>query len=156
MPVKAKEKIGAGVPKGQKVLVSTLTLYLEAGKATPAPPVGPALGQYGLNIAEFCKNYNAQTSKMQGYIVPAIVYVYSDRTYKFTLKTPPTSTLLLKAIGIESGSSQPNRTKVGKITREKLVEIAKMKLPDLNTKNIDSAVKIVAAQAKNMGIEVVE
>ncbi|MCS7243702.1 MAG: 50S ribosomal protein L11 [Candidatus Calescibacterium sp.] len=156
MPVKAKEKIGAGVPKGQKVLVSTLTLYLEAGKATPAPPVGPALGQYGLNIAEFCKNYNAQTSKMQGYIVPAIVYVYSDRTYKFTLKTPPTSTLLLKALGIESGSPQPNRTKVGKITREKLVEIAKMKLPDLNTKNIDSAVKIVAAQAKNMGIEVVE
>lgn len=156
MPVKTKEKITATAPKGQKVLVSTLTLYLEAGKATPAPPVGPALGQYGLNIAEFCKNYNAQTAKMQGYIVPAIVYVYSDRTYKFVLKTPPTSSLLLKAIGVESGSSQPNRTKVGKITKDKLVEIAKMKLPDLNTRNIETAVKIIAAQAKNMGIEVVE
>jgi len=155
MAVKTKEKI-APTAKGQKVLVSTLTLYLEAGKATPAPPVGPALGQYGLNIAEFCKNYNAQTAKMQGYIVPAIVYVYSDRTYKFVLKTPPTSSLLLKALGIESGSPQPNRTKVGKITKDKLLEIAKMKLPDLNTRNLDKAVKIIAAQAKNMGIEVVE
>lgn len=155
MAVKTKEKISASAPKGQKVLVATLTLYLEAGKATPAPPVGPALGQYGLNIAEFCKNYNAQTAKMQGHIIPAIVYVYSDRTYKFILKTPPTSSLILKALGIESGSSQPNRQKVGKITKEKLIEIAKMKLPDLNTRNLDSAVKIIAAQAKNMGIEVV-
>lgn len=155
MAVKTKEKMAAA-PKGQKVLVATLTLYLEAGKATPAPPVGPALGQYGLNIAEFCKNYNAQTAKMQGYIVPAIVYVYSDRTYKFVLKTPPTSSLILKALGIESGSPQPNRQKVGKITKDKLIEIAKMKLPDLNTKSIESAVKIIAAQAKNMGVEVFE
>ncbi len=155
MAVKTKEKMAAA-PKGQKVLVATLTLYLEAGKATPAPPVGPALGQYGLNIAEFCKNYNAQTAKMQGYIVPAIVYVYSDRTYKFVLKTPPTSSLILKALGIESGSPQPNRQKVGKITKDKLIEIAKMKLPDLNTRNIETAVKIIAAQAKNMGVEVVE
>jgi len=155
MAVKTKEKMGAAT-KGAKVLVSTLTLYLEAGKATPAPPVGPALGQYGLNIAEFCKNYNAQTAKMQGYIIPAIVYVYSDRTYKFILKTPPTSSLILKALGIESGSPQPNRNKVGKITKDKLIEIAKMKLPDLNTKSIDKAVKIIAAQAKNMGIEVID
>ncbi|MFN3995425.1 MAG: 50S ribosomal protein L11 [bacterium] len=154
MAVKTKEKIGVGA-KGPKTLVSTLTLYLEAGKATPAPPVGPALGQYGLNIAEFCKNYNAQTAKMQGYIVPAIVYVYSDRTYKFVLKTPPTSSLILKALNLESGSSQPNRQKVGKITKDKLIEIAKMKMPDLNTRNLETAVKIIAAQAKNMGIEVV-
>lgn len=154
MAVKTKEKMAVG-GKGAKTLVSTLTLYLEAGKATPAPPVGPALGQYGLNIAEFCKNYNAQTAKMQGYIVPAIVYVYSDRTYKFVLKTPPTSSLILKALNLESGSSQPNRQKVGKITKDKLIEIAKMKMPDLNTKNLETAVKIIAAQAKNMGIEVV-
>lgn len=155
MAVKTKEKALASTAKGQKTLVATLTLYLEAGKATPAPPVGPALGQYGLNIAEFCKNYNAQTAKMQGYIVPAIVYVYSDRTYKFVLKTPPTSSLILKALNIESGSAQPNRQKVGKITKEKLIEIAKIKMPDLNTRNLESAVKIIAAQAKNMGVEVI-
>jgi len=157
MATKTKDKATLatkGAPKGQKVLIATLTLYLEAGKATPAPPVGPALGQYGLNIAEFCKNYNAQTAKMQGYIVPAIVYVYSDRTYKFITKTPPTSSLLLKALNIESGSPQPNRTKVGKITKDKLIEIAKIKLPDLNTRNLETAVKIIAGQAKNMGIEV--
>jgi len=158
MATKTKDKATLtttkGASKGQKVLIATLTLYLEAGKATPAPPVGPALGQYGLNIAEFCKNYNAQTAKMQGYIVPAIVYVYSDRTYKFITKTPPTSSLLLKALNIESGSPQPNRIKVGKITKDKLIEIAKIKLPDLNTRNLAPDVPIIAGQATNMGIEV--
>ena len=135
-----------------KKITALIKLALPAGKATPAPPVGPALGQHGVNIAAFCKEYNAKTSEKEGLIIPVEITIYEDRSYSFILKTPPASILLLKAANIEKGSSEPNKTKVGSITETQLEEIAKIKFPDLNAKNIKNAIKIVKGTANNMGI----
>lgn len=135
-----------------KKITALIKLALPAGKATPAPPVGPALGQHGANIAAFCKEYNAKTSEKEGLIIPVEITIYEDRSYSFILKTPPASILLLKAANIEKGSSEPNKTKVGSITETQLEEIAKIKFPDLNAKNIKNAIKIVKGTANNMGI----
>jgi large subunit ribosomal protein L11 len=139
-----------------KKVVAVVKLQLPAGKATPAPPVGPALGQHGVNIMAFCKEYNAQTAHMVGDIVPVEVTIYSDRSFTFVLKTPPVSTLLKKAAGIEKGSSEPNRRKVGKVTRQQIREIAQLKLKDLNTNDIEAAMRIVEGTARSMGIEIVD
>jgi len=130
-------------------------LQIEAGKATPAPPVGPALGQHGVNIMAFVKEYNERTRKQMGNIVPVEITVYEDRTFSFVTKTPPAADLLRKAAGIEKGSAQPNRDKVGTITRAQLRQIAQTKLPDLNTQDLDTAERIIAGTARNMGIEIV-
>jgi len=139
-----------------KKLVAIVKLALPAGKATPAPPVGPALGQHGVNIAGFCKEYNARTADQMGLIIPVEISVFEDRSYNFILKTPPTSVLIAKAVKIPKGSSQPNKLKVGSIKYDELVEIAKIKLPDLNTTKLESALKIVEGTAKNMGISVIK
>lgn len=139
-----------------KKVVAVVKLQLPAGKATPAPPVGPALGQHGVNIMAFCKEYNAQTAHMVGDIVPVEVTIYSDRSFTFVLKTPPVSTLLKKAAGIEKGSSEPNRRKVGKVTRQQVKEIAQLKLRDLNTNDVEAAMRIVEGTARSMGIEIVD
>jgi large subunit ribosomal protein L11 len=132
-------------------------LQLPAGKATPAPPVGTALGPHGVNIMDFCKQYNAKTSKeADGMVFPVIVTIYSDRTFSFILKTPPASVLLKRAAGIVKGSPEPNRNKVAKVTKKQVEEIAKTKLPDLNTTNLESAMRSVMGTARNMGIEVTE
>ncbi|HEY8451367.1 MAG TPA: 50S ribosomal protein L11 [Natronosporangium sp.] len=138
----------------RKKLVTTFTLQLPAGQATPAPPVGPALGQHGLNIMEFCKAYNAKTESQRGDIVPAEISVYEDRSFTFVLKTPPAAKLLLKAAGIEKGSGVPHREKVGSVTREQLREIAQRKMADLNADDLDQAEKIIAGTARSMGITV--
>ena len=139
----------------QKV-TTTIKLQLPAAKATPAPPVGTALGPHGLNIMDFCKQFNAKTAKEpDGMIFPVLVTVYSDRTFSFILKTPPASVLLLRAAGIVKGSAEPNRNKVGKVTKKQVEEIAKTKLVDLNTTNLESAVRTVMGTARNMGLEVV-
>jgi|TARA_B110000971_G_scaffold204413_1_gene225844 large subunit ribosomal protein L11 len=135
-----------------KKVVAIIKLALPANKATPAPPVGPALGQHGANIAAFCKEYNAKTADKGDLIIPVEISVYEDRTYSFILKTPPASVLLIKAANIKKGASEPNKDKVGSITEEQLKEIAKTKLPDLNTQNLESAMQIVKGTAKNMGI----
>jgi large subunit ribosomal protein L11 len=135
-----------------KKAVALIKLALPAGKATPAPPVGPALGQHGANIAAFCKEYNAKTSDKEGLIIPVEITVYEDRSYSFILKTPPASILLIKAANILKGASEPNKLKVGSITKAQLKDIAKIKLPDLNTRNIKSAMEIVEGTANNMGI----
>jgi large subunit ribosomal protein L11 len=137
-----------------KKVVGEVKLLIPAGKATPSPPVGPALGQRGVNIMEFCKAFNAQTSKMEG-LLPAIVTVYADRSFSFVIKTPPVSYLLKKAAGIEKGSGEVPRVKAGKITRAQVEEIAKTKIEDLNTDDIESAKRIVEGTARSMGIEVV-
>jgi large subunit ribosomal protein L11 len=139
-----------------KKITALIKLALPAGKATPAPPVGPALGQHGVNIAAFCKEYNAQTGEKAGLIIPVEISVYEDRNYTFILKTPPASVLLAKAAKIKKGSSTPNTVSVGSITKAQLEEIANVKLPDLNTTKIDSAMKIVEGTARNMGISVVD
>jgi len=139
-----------------KKITALIKLALSAGKATPAPPVGPALGQHGVNIAAFCKEYNARTSDKMGLVIPVEISVYEDRSYTFVLKTPPASVLLAKAAKIKKGSSTPNRTTVGSITKVQLEEIANIKLPDLNTIKIDSAIKIVEGTAKNMGISIID
>mgnify|MGYP000956409498 CR=1 FL=1 len=139
-----------------KKITSVIKLALSAGKATPAPPVGPALGAHGVNIAAFCKEYNAQTSDKSGLIIPVEISVYEDRSYTFILKTPPASVLLAKAAQIQKGSGQPNINNVGSITKTQLEEIAKIKIPDLNTKNIESAMKIVGGTARNMGISIID
>jgi large subunit ribosomal protein L11 len=138
----------------RKKLVTTFTLQLPAGQATPAPPVGPALGQHGLNIMEFCKSYNAQTESQRGDIVPAEISVFEDRTFSFVLKTPPAAKLLLKAAGVEKGSGVPQRDKVGAVTRAQLREIAERKRADLNANDLDQAEKIIAGTARSMGITV--
>lgn len=138
-----------------KKIKATVKLLIPAGSATPAPPVGPALGQYGVAIMDFCKAYNERTKDMGGQIIPAVVTIYEDRTFSFLIKTPPTSALLKKASGIEKGSGVPQKDKVGKITRAQLEEIAEAKMGDLNTKDLEKAIKIVEGQAKNMGIEIV-
>ena len=140
-----------------KKVQAQVKLQIAAGKATPAPPVGTALGPHGLNIMDFCKQFNAKTAKEpDGMIFPVLVTVYTDRTFTFILKTPPASVLLLRAAGIAKGSAEPNRNKVGKVTKKQVEEIAKIKLVDLNTTNLDSAIRTVSGTAKNMGLEVVE
>lgn len=137
-----------------KKILGLVKLALNAGKATPAPPVGPALGQYGANIVMFCKEYNARTINNIGLVIPVEIVVYEDRTFSFILKTPPASVLLSKAASIPKGSGQPNSKIVGFISQEQLKEIATTKLPDLNTKNIVKAMSIVAGTARNMGIKI--
>ena len=139
-----------------KKIIALIKLALPAGKATPAPPVGPALGQHGVNIATFCKEYNGKTADKNGLIIPVDISVYEDRSYTFILKTPPASILLASAAKIKSGSATPNKTNVGSITKIQLEEIASIKLPDLNTRNLSSAIKIIEGTAKNMGIIITE
>jgi large subunit ribosomal protein L11 len=130
-------------------------LQIPAGKATPAPPVGPALGQAGVNIMDFCKNFNARTAKDEGLIIPVVITVYADRSYTFITKTPPVAILIKREAGIAKGSGEPNKNKVGKITMKQVEGIAKMKLPDLNTDSLESAIQTVKGTARSMGIEVV-
>nr|QCI07780.1 ribosomal protein L11 [Pleonosporium borreri] len=137
-----------------KKIVGFVKLALMAGKATPAPPVGPALGQYGANIVMFCKEYNARTADKVGLVIPVEISIYADRSFSFILKTPPASVLLAKAAGINKGSGKPNLDKVGSVSNQQLLEIAQTKLPDLNTKNIDQAMLIIGGTAKSMGIEI--
>lgn len=139
-----------------KKIKAILKLQIPAGQATPAPPVGPSLAQQGLNIAEFCQKFNDLTKDKMGFTIPIELVVFEDRTYEMKLKEPPTSELLKKAIGIEKGSGEPNRKKIGKIGKEQLREIAKKKMNDFNTDDIEKAIKIVGGTAKNMGIEIVE
>ena len=135
-----------------KKIIAIVKLALPAGKATPAPPVGPALGQHGLNIAAFCKEYNSKTSDKGDMIIPVEISVFEDRSYKFILKTPPAAVLLAKAAKLKKGSDKPNKNKVGSVTKKDLEEIAKIKLPDLNTNNLENATKIIHGTAKNMGL----
>ena len=137
-----------------KVIKTTIKLQLDAGKANPAPPVGTALGPHGINIADFCKQFNEATKDMRGDIVPAEITIFEDRSFSFILKTPPASALLKKAAGIEKGAGNSLTQKVGKVTRAQIREIAERKLPDLNTDNLDAAERIIMGTAKNMGIEV--
>lgn len=133
-----------------------IKLQIPAGKATPAPPVGPALGQHGVNIMQFTKAFNERTQKDMGYIIPVVITVYADHTFTFITKTPPAPVLIKKACGIESGSGVPNKTKVAKITKAQLQEIAETKMPDLNAANIDTAMSMIAGTARSMGVEVVD
>ena len=137
-----------------KKVVGQIKLQLPGGQATPAPPVGPALGQHGLNIMDFCKAFNARTQGQQGIIIPTIITVYADRTYSFITKTPPASFLLRKAAGLEKGSGEPNRVKVGTLTMSQVEEIAKTKMPDLNTESLEAAIQIILGTARSMGVEI--
>lgn len=137
-----------------KKVVALIKLALPAGKANPAPPVGPALGQHGVNIMAFCKEYNAKTSDKAGTIIPVEISVYEDRSFTFVLKTPPASVLLQKAAGVEKGASEPNKQTVGTITRAQLQEIAQTKMPDLNANDVEAAMRIIEGTARNMGIAV--
>jgi len=137
-----------------KELNAMVKLQIPAGKANPAPPVGPALGQHGVNIMEFCKQFNAATQKQDGLIIPVVISIYKDRSFTFITKTPPASVLLLKAAGIAKGSAVPNKTKVAKVTMKQVEEIAKTKMPDLNAQKLDSAVRMVEGTARSMGIEI--
>ena len=139
-----------------KKITGFIKLQIPAGAATPAPPVGPALGQHGVNIMEFCKTFNARTQKDQGLIIPVVITVFSDRTFTFVTKTPPASILLLKAAGIQKGSGVPNKTKIGKVTRKQVEDIARLKMPDLNAASVEAAVKTVEGTARSMGMEVVD
>ena len=139
-----------------KKVVGEIKLQIPAGAANPAPPVGPALGQHGVNIMAFCKDFNSKTKGQEGFIIPVVITVYADRSFTFVTKTPPASDLLKKAAGLAKGSGEPNKNKVGKVTRKQLEEIAKTKLPDLNTKSLESAVKIIMGSAKSMGLEIEE
>ncbi len=139
-----------------KKVIGLIKLQIPAGQANPSPPVGPALGQHGVNIMEFCKAFNARTQDKIGYIIPVEITVYADRSFSFITKTPPASTLLLKAAGLEKGSGEPNKNKVGKVTRAQVEEIAKTKMPDLNATDVDAAMRIIEGTARSMGIEVVE
>lgn len=138
-----------------KKIVGMVKLQIPAGQATPAPPVGPALGQAGVNIMDFCKSFNARTKEQQGLIIPVVVTVYADRSYTFITKTPPASILLLKAAGVDKGAGVPNRNKVGNVTKAQVEQIAKTKLPDLNTTSVESAMRTVEGTARSMGIDVV-
>ena len=139
-----------------KKVVAMIKLALPAGKANPAPPVGPALGQHGVNIMAFCKEYNAKTADKAGFIIPVEISVYEDRSFTFILKTPPAAVLIKKAVGIEKGASEPNKQKLATITHAQLKEIAETKMPDLNANDIDAAIKIIAGTAKNMGVTVAD
>lgn len=138
-----------------KKITGYVKLQIPAGEATPAPPVGPALGQQGVNIMDFCKNFNARTASQKGLIIPVVVTVFADRSYTFITKTPPASILLLKAAGIPKGSGTPNKEKVGKVTKQQVEEIAKTKMPDLNSADLPAAIRVVEGTARSMGIEVV-
>jgi large subunit ribosomal protein L11 len=139
-----------------KKVVAVVKLQCPAGAANPSPPVGPALGQHGVNIMEFCKAFNARTQDRQGLIIPAVITIYADRTFTFELKTPPAAVLLKRAAKLEKGSGEPNRVKVGRVTRAQVREIAELKLPDLNANDIEAAMRVVAGTARSMGIEVEE
>ena len=139
-----------------KKVVGMIKLQLPAGKATPAPPVGPALGQHGVNIMGFCKEFNAKTASQAGMIIPVVITVYQDRSFSFILKTPPAAILLKKAVGIESGSAVPNKTKIANVTKAKIREIAEIKMPDLNAGSIEAAMSMIAGTARSMGIVVEE
>lgn len=138
-----------------KKIIKQLKLQIPAAKATPAPPIGPALGQAGINIGEFVKKFNDATAKMAGDIIPTVITVYEDRSYDFKLKTPPAAALVKKAIGLESGSGTPNTKKVGKITRAQVKAIAEQKMPDLNSKDIEGAMKMIEGTCRSLGVEVV-
>lgn len=142
-------------PKKKKILVQ-IKLQIAGGQANPAPPVGPALGQHGLNIMDFCKAFNDRTKDQMGTIIPVVITVYEDRTYTFITKTPPASVLIMKSMKLDKGSSEPNKTKVGTITRAQLEEIAKTKMPDLNANDIEAAMNIIAGTARSMGIDVAQ
>ncbi len=137
-----------------KKVIANIKLQVQAGKATPAPPVGSALGPHGLNIMDFCKAFNAKTAKQEGLIIPVVVTVYSDRTYSFVTKTPPAAVLLKKVANIAKGSGEPNKNKVGTVTMKQVQEIAQTKMPDLNASNLEAAVKIVMGTARSMGLDV--
>ena len=139
-----------------KKVVALIKLAISAGKANPAPPIGPALGQHGVNIMAFCKEYNAKTADQAGLVIPVEISVYEDRSFTFVLKTPPASVLIKKAAGIDKGSGQPKAVKVGSISRDQLREIAQTKLPDLNANDIDAAMNIVAGTARNMGVTITD
>ncbi|MGE5559371.1 MAG: 50S ribosomal protein L11 [Bacillota bacterium] len=137
-----------------KKVAALVKLQVPAGKANPAPPVGPALGQHGVNIMEFCKTFNERTANQAGMIIPVVITVFEDRSFTFICKTPPVPTLILKAIGLEKGSGEPNRNKVGKISQAKVREIAQLKMPDLNANTVEAAIRMVAGTARSMGITV--
>ena len=137
-----------------KKVINQIKLQIPAAQATPAPPVGPALGQAGVNIMDFCKAFNAKTQGQPGMIIPVVITVYADRSYTFITKTPPAAVLLKKAAGLEKGSGEPNRNKVGKVTRAQIEEIAQTKMPDLNAGSLEAAQKIIAGTARSMGIEI--
>lgn len=139
-----------------KPVKTKLKLQIQAGKATAAPPIGPALGQHGVNIQQFCAEFNEKTQDKGDFIIPCILTLYEDRSFDIELRTPPTSDLLRKAAKIQKGSSQPNKTKVGKVSRKQLEEIAEMKMEDLNTKDVETALKIIEGTARNMGIEITD
>ncbi|WP_298613096.1 50S ribosomal protein L11 [uncultured Thermosynechococcus sp.] len=139
-----------------KKVVAVIKLAIQAGKANPAPPIGPALGQHGVNIMMFCKEYNARTADQVGMVVPVEISVYEDRSFTFVLKTPPASVLIKKAAGIEKGSGEPNKKKVGSITRAQLREIAEKKMPDLNANDIEAAMRIIEGTARNMGVTITD
>jgi len=139
-----------------KKITGQIKLQIPAGQANPAPPVGPALGQHGVNIMAFCKEFNAKTKDQAGMILPTVITVYADKTFSFILKSPPASILLKKAANIASGSAKPNQDKVGKVTRKQLAEIYKLKVKDLNAKSEEAGIRIIAGTARNMGIEVVD
>ena len=139
-----------------KKVTGMIKLQLQAGKATPAPPVGPALGQHGVNIMGFCKEFNAKTANQAGLIIPVVITVYQDRSFSFILKTPPAAVLIKKELGLESGSGVPNKTKVGKLTQDQLKKIAETKMPDLNAANVESAMRMIAGTARSMGVTVEE
>lgn len=143
-------------PKKKKKVTGLISLQIQAGQANPAPPVGPALGQHGVNIMEFCKAYNAATESQRGNIIPVEITVYEDRSFTFVTKTPPASQLILKAAGVKKGSGVPHTNKVGKLTKDQVREIAQTKEPDLNANDIEAAMKIIAGTARSMGIEVVD
>jgi large subunit ribosomal protein L11 len=137
-----------------KKVTGYIKLQIPAAQATPAPPVGPALGQHGVNIMEFCKTFNARTQAQQGLIIPVVVTVFSDRSFTFITKTPPASILLLKAAGLQKGSGVPNKNKVGKVTKQQVEEIARTKMPDLNAASLEAAIRTVEGTARSMGIEI--
>jgi len=138
-----------------KKVTAQIKLQIPGGKATPAPPVGPALGQAGVNIMDFCKNFNARTAKEGGILTPVVITVYQDHSYTFITKTPPVAVLIKKAVGIAKGSGEPNKNKVGQITAKQVEEIAKMKLPDLNAETLEAAINTVKGTARSMGVDVV-
>ena len=138
-----------------KKVIANIKLQIKAGKATPSPPIGPALGQHGVNIMEFCKAYNAMTQNQEGTVIPVVITIYADRSFSFITKTPPAAILLKQAVGIAKASKEPNRTKVGKVTRKQVEEIARTKMPDLNALSLESAVRIIEGTARTMGIDVV-
>jgi large subunit ribosomal protein L11 len=139
-----------------KKVIAEIKLQIPAGQANPSPPVGPALGQRGVNIMEFCKSFNAQTQAQQGLIIPVIITVYADRSFTFVTKTPPAAVLLKRAAGIEKGSGEPNKKKVGKVTRAQVREIAQLKMPDLTAESIEAAMRTVEGAARSMGLDVVD